>query len=241
MPTFIDESGDTGPCADPDHCYFRLAAVWVPSHEEAEAIRTEIRGVRVALGLRTDYEFKFSKTWTHPDRREAFFQAAMRREFRFAFAPINKNQPYWREADKQTIHWATATDLAATLRPIYLNAHLNRVRNGGSGPLKELVVVDDNGDKQFLGTVTQQFRGLGKGCDPELFLVGKVKFRGSHPEELMQLVDMVCGASGACLDGEDSWYRMIAGRDLGTPLNKERAGEPWSSPPFRDRIAQSSA
>src|SRR5947209_6940815 len=120
MPTFIDESGDTGPCADPAHCYFRLAAVWVPSHEEAEAIRSEIRGVRTALGLRADYEFKFSKTWAHLDRREAFFHAAMSREFRFAFVSIDKNQQYWRAADKQTIHWAATTDLAATLRPTYL-------------------------------------------------------------------------------------------------------------------------
>lgn len=241
MPTFIDESGDTGPCADPAHCYFRLAAVWVPSHDEAGAIRAAIREARVALGLRADYEFKFSKTWGHPDRREAFFRAAMGREFRFAFASVDKNQQYWREADKHTIHWATATDLAATLRPTYLTAHLKRVRSGGSGPLKELVVVDDNEDKHFLATVTQQFRGLGKGSDPELFLVGKVKFRGSHPEELMQLVDMVCGACGACLDGEHTWYRIIAARDLGAPLNNERAGELSSSPPFRDRVAQSSA
>ena len=244
MPTFIDESGDTGPCADPAHCYFRLAAVWVPSHDEAEAIRAEIRGVRDTLGLRSGYEFKFSKTWSQPDQREAFFRAAMSRDFRFAFASIDKTQPYWREADKQTLHWATATDLAATLRPTYLAAHLDRIQNGGSGPLKELVVVDDNGDRRFLATVKQQFRGLGTkeyGCDAELYLVGKVKFRSSHPEELMQLVDMVCGASGASLDGENTWYRIIAERDLGAPLNRERAGEPYSSPPFRDRVAQSSA
>jgi hypothetical protein len=62
----------------------------------------------------------------------------------------------------------------------------------------------------------------GKGCEPELFLVGKVKFRGPQPEELMQLVDMVCGASGACLDGEDTWYRIIAERDLSRPKQKGR-------------------
>lgn len=241
MLTCIDESGDTGPCADPAHCYFRLAAVWVPSHDEAEAIRERIREARATLGLRADYEFKFSKTWAYPDRREAFFRAAMRRDFRFAFTSIDKNQPYWREADKQTIYWAATTDLAATLRPTYLAAHQNRVRNGGSGPVKELVVVDDNGDRQFLATVTQQFRGLGKGCDPQIFPVGKVKFRGSHPEELIQLVDMVCGACGACLDGEDTWYRIIAGRDLGLPLNRGRAGSLTAHPPFRDRVAQSSA
>ena len=224
MPTFIDESGDTGPCADPTHCYFRLAAVWVPSQSEAEAIRDAIRGVRTTLALRADYEFKFSKTWAYPARREAFFRAAMSREFRFAFTSIDKNQQQWRQAERPTIHWAATTDLAATLRPTYLTAHRHREQHGGSGPLKELVVVDDNEDRQFLATVTQQFRGLGKACDPELFLVGKVKFRGSQPEELMQLVDMVCGACGAGLDGEETWYRMIAERDLGSPPRKRKGG-----------------
>lgn len=224
MPTFIDESGDTGPCTDPAHCYFRLAAVWVPNHDEVEAIRAEIRSVRRTLGLRTDYEFKFSKTWRYPDRRAAFFRAALRRDFRFAFAWVDKNHEPWREADKQAIHWATTTELAATLRPTYLAAHALRLRDGGSGPFKELVVVDDNEDKQFLATVTKQFRGLGMGCDPAIFLVGKVKFRGSHPEELMQLVDMVCGALGANSDGEDTWYRMISERDLDAHTNEKRAG-----------------
>lgn len=241
MPTFIDESGDTGPCADAAHCYFRLAAVWVPTHDEAEAIRAAIRGVRTTLGLRSDYEFKFSMTWRHHDWREAFFRAALEQEFRFGFVSIDKNHQEWRESDKQTIHWATATNLAATLRPTYLATHLNRVQNGGTGPLKELVVIDDNEDTRFRETVAQQFRGLGKACDPELFLVGKVIFRGSHQEELIQLADMVCGASGANLDGEDVWYRMIAERDLDSPINRERAGEFHNFPPSRSQIAQSSA
>lgn len=193
------------------------------------------------LGLRADYEFKFSKSWTYPDRRDAFFHAVMKRKFWFAFSSIDKNHQDWREADKQTIHWATATELAATLRPTYLEAHLNRISSGGSGPLKELVVIDNNEDKQFLATVTQQFRGLGNACDPVHFLVGKVKFRTSHPEELMQLVDMVCGACSANMDGADAWYRIIAERDLNSPLNRGRVGEPWSPPPFRVRNAQSSA
>ena len=52
MPTFIDESGDTGPNPDPGNHCFRLAAVWVPSHDVAEAFRESVRRVRRALGLR---------------------------------------------------------------------------------------------------------------------------------------------------------------------------------------------
>ena len=176
MPTFIDESGDTGLNPDPDNCHFRLAAVWVPSHEVIEAFRNHIRQLRKSLGLPVDYEFKFAKTWSQPERREAFLQAAMHHEFRFAVSSIDKRAGEWPTASKDAYHWASAVDLAATLRPIYLAAYLARVRAGDGGPLNELVVVDDNRDKQFLAIIKQKFRELGHKCQPPVFLVGKVKF-----------------------------------------------------------------
>jgi hypothetical protein len=240
MPTFIDESGDTGPSTNLARVYFRLVAVWIQSHDQAEAIRKKIRGVRAQLGLREDYEFKFSKTWNYPDRRDAFFRAVMLEEFRFAFTSIDKTLPNWKNADKQAIHWAAATELAATLRPSYIMAHRTRLESGVSWPIKELVVVDDNEDKSFLATIKQQFAGLGMCCKPPLYLVGKVKFRSSHPEELMQLADMVCGAAGAKQDGNDTWYRIIADRDLDTPINRKRV-ETLTFPPVQMIDAQSSA
>lgn len=215
MPTFIDESGDTGLNPNPANCHFRLAAVWVPSHDAAEAFRESVRGVRRDLGLRADYEFKFSKTWHYPERRHAFFQAAMRHEFRFTVATIDKRLGDWPTAPARVFHWATSVALAATLRPVYLAAYQARVAVGGTGPLNELVVVDDNEDKGFLEMVRETFRGLGTLCQPRAYLVGKVRFRGSGPDELIQLVDMVCGAVGAHLDGDSQWYNLIAPRDLG--------------------------
>jgi len=241
MPTFIDESGDTGPCAEVAHGYFRLAAVYVPSHEEVEAIRAEIRVVRAALGLRADYEFKFAKTWKYPERREAFFHAVMERDFRFAFTSIDKTRPEWKYAGKEEIHRSASTDLAATLRPTYLAAHRSRVLNISDSLAKEQVIIDDNRDNTFLAMVKQQFRGLGKTYDPPLFLVGKVKFRDSLHEELIQLADMICGAAGANLDGKPTWYRMIEERDLSLLGKKKRAGELRNSPPYRNQVAQSSA
>jgi hypothetical protein len=176
MPTFIDESGDTGTYQASAHRFFRLAAVWVPSSEVAEAIRDEIRAVRRSLGLRADYEFKFSKTWQHPDRRQAFFDAVLKHEFRFAFAVVDKSHEHWREASTQDIHWAAATELAATLRSTYLTAFAVRSDRKATGPLNELVIVDDNEDKQFLATIKLQFRRLGQLCTPPMYLVGKSSF-----------------------------------------------------------------
>lgn len=179
MPTFIDESGTTGPYLDPTSRHFRLAAVWVPSLGSTEAIRQEIREVRRVLGLRSDFEFKFSKTWSHPDRRAAFFEAALNHDFRFAFSAIDKGRPEWREAEKPHILWATVVDLAATLRPTYLAAVRARLATGLSGPLHELVVVDDNRDGRFLELITDKFRELGSRKSPREYLVGKVRFGGS--------------------------------------------------------------
>src|SRR5437773_11520962 len=108
MPTFIDESGDTGQNPDPGNCHFRLAAVWVPSHDVAEAFRACVHRVREALGIRRDYEFKFSKTWTHPAYRAAFFGAAMQHEFRFAVSSLDKRQPRWNGAESRDFHRASA-------------------------------------------------------------------------------------------------------------------------------------
>jgi hypothetical protein len=89
MPTFIDESGDTG--HEPDSSrYFRLAAVWVPTNDAVEAFRCGIRQLRQNLGLAQTYEFKFARSSSHPKRREAFFRLAMEHDFRSAAVSVNK-------------------------------------------------------------------------------------------------------------------------------------------------------
>jgi len=199
MPTFIDESGDTGPNPDPANCHFRLAAVWVPSHEAAESFREGIRQLRLTLRLKADYEFKFSRTNSQHERRRHFFEEAMKHEFQFVASSIDKRHSEWKSASSAAFHWASAVSIAVWLKDVY----------GAAKVTKELVVVDDNGDKKFLDTIKRKFRELGDG------LVGKVKFRGSGPDELMQRADMVCGGVGAHLDGDSTWYEMIASRDRG--------------------------
>ncbi|MCI0464979.1 MAG: DUF3800 domain-containing protein [Gemmataceae bacterium] len=219
MPTFIDESGDTG--HEPDSAtHFRLAAVWVPTHEVADAFRAGVLQLRQRLRLPAAYEFKFAKTGARPERRTAFFEEAMRHEFRFAAASVDKREGEWRDAERGAIHRACAVSLAATLRPTYRVQEAVRAEAGKHDrPLGELVVVDDNQDQEFLAAIKEKFRGLASGCRRGAPLVGKVKFRGSGPDELLQLADMVCGAVVAHLDGESTWYRLIASRDLGiTPI-----------------------
>jgi Protein of unknown function (DUF3800) len=209
MPTFIDESGDTGPVAVGGKPYFRLAAVWIPSHEEAEAFRDSIRQLRVQLGVKADYEFKFAKTHGKHAHRAAFFDRALQTGFRFAVCSIDKTSGDWANASSQEIHWGCATSLAVILRPTYHQAEETKT------PLREPIIVDDNADGSFLKIVKGAFSGLKATKKPAL--VGPVKFRKSAPDELLHLADMVCGSVGAHLDGNDSaWYKAISSRDVGT-------------------------
>ena len=215
MPTFIDESGDTGSDPIASSAHFRLAAVWVPSAEHAEAIRDGIRSVRQQLKLRTDYEFKYSKTWNYPERRLAFFEAVMNLEFRFAASSIDKSAGDWQHAARYQYFRASGVALSASLRSTYLHALEVKQGRAPAQHLNELIIVDDNEDAKFLEAIKETFRDLGSNCEPRRFLIGKVRFGGSKPDEMIQLADMVCGAVGSHLDGNSTWFKMISSRSLG--------------------------
>jgi hypothetical protein len=61
MPTFIDESGDTGPISTGGSVRFILTAVWLPNQDNVEIFRQKIIELRQSLGLSEVYEFKYSK------------------------------------------------------------------------------------------------------------------------------------------------------------------------------------
>ena len=89
--------------------------------------------------------------------------------------------------------------------PIIIESHIDKKQ--GRFPI-DLVVVDNNQDHKFLGIIKQKFRELRSRVHPGAPLVGKVKFRGSGPEELIQLADMVCGAVGDFLEGDPTYYQL---------------------------------
>ena len=84
MPTFIDESGDTGPFRNGGTPVFLLGAVWVPTLDVADLFRQSVRQLRDRNKLRANYEFKFSKTHAARIRRAEFFGTALAHKFQFA-------------------------------------------------------------------------------------------------------------------------------------------------------------
>ncbi|MBL8796633.1 MAG: DUF3800 domain-containing protein [Planctomycetia bacterium] len=212
MPTFFDESGDTGrsPVSSP---FFSLAAVWMPDASEADGFREAMQLARQRWGLPANYEFKFSKTHAYPAHRVGFFEIARQFEFRFAACAINKTSGYWRTAPASELLWAAATSVAVDLRQSYLAVE------SPARPLHEPVWVDRNDDRHFLDAIATALRGLHSRHHPAVPLTGKPKWRKSHPDVVMQLVDMVCGAAVAHVKGDSTWFKIVEDRCLGlTPL-----------------------
>lgn len=212
MPTFIDESGDTGHGLGAKS-YFRLAAVWLPSIDDAEAFRESIRKLRRDLGRKQSYEFKFAKTGDYPDRRRRFFETALQAPFRFAVSSIDKTAPYWRTAPSHEQHWAAATAISVDMCRVYHEAERPE------RPLREPVFVDQNNDRRFLDAIKTAFQSLHSQLHPGVSLVVTPKFRKSHADEVMQLADMVCGAVGASFENDNRWLDMIITKCQGiTPI-----------------------
>src|SRR5262249_3906360 len=157
MPTFIDESGETGSVSP----YFRLAAVWLPALWEVESYRAAVRQFQKDRGIE-GYEFKFSKRMP-PERRTAFFRVAAAHPFRFAVASVDKQHQAWRDAPGSVIHWACVVSLASTLRAVYLTEEARRASAGGGNHSLDELVVDDNRDRDFLNLIKDKFRALPSG------------------------------------------------------------------------------
>ena len=211
MPTFIDESGDPGGGAGASPS-FLFCGVTVPSVPDADSQRPALRECKSRLGLPSDYEFKFSSTGAFPERRRAFFEAALRFEWRFATVSIDKRRMPADQRNPRACQWLAVTALASIIRPIYLA----RYDSDPASYRKERVTVDDNRDRKFFDLVNGQFRALGRLEQPQRFLVGQVVFCDSRDDLLLQLVDMVCGAVGAHLDGDSTRYDLIRSRDVAT-------------------------
>jgi hypothetical protein len=212
MPTYMDESGDTGPRPGGSP-YFRLAAVWVPTLADAEGCRASIQAVRGEIGVGPRFEFKFAKTHRHPVTRQAFFTAVLKHPFRFVVCAYAKPLPPLPALSAAEIYWGCSVVIPSYLRMRYLNEEAARTAAlGQPTALDDTVTVDDNRDRDYLAALKRGLRAMESRAKPGGKLIGKVKFKGSGPDDMIQCADMVVGAVGASLDGDHAWYDLIRDR-----------------------------
>ena len=218
MPTFIDESGDLG-WADGPHgrssTHFRLIALRLPTKAEANACRDTIRGLRTALKLPPSFlEFHYSDLGRHPELMAAFFDAVLPHEFGYVLVNYDKRPNWSSRPHRRAVYYSCGIFLATTLRPQYVLAEgrLPPDRRGRPARLAEEVIVDDNKDPVFLEQLAHAFLPLGThddGTRKPVKLLGPAPwFADSAHDELLQLADMLCGATCDYLEGDGRWHSM---------------------------------
>lgn len=208
MPTFIDESGDSG-VGEKCSPHFRLAAVWFESIEQVVACTKEIARIRSeVLRVSPSFEFKFSSL--KPEHRVAFFETVSRHPFYFALSSIKKSLLPKEVLTPATIYTRAIGGLTRQLQDYYLIAEACK-----ETALNERVVFDETTDLLFVTQLRTGFYSLKSARKPGATLIKSVKSGKSHAESMIQLVDMVCGAVSRSLDGDIEYYKLIASREIG--------------------------
>lgn len=78
--------------------------------------------------------------------------------------------------------------------------------------LKELVIFDRCDDAAFERVLKDEFKRLTAARPCGRRLVRGLRSGRSHAEPGLQLADMVCGAIGKHLEGQDDYFNLIGGR-----------------------------
>lgn len=210
MPTFIDESGDTGELPVSSARYFSLVAVHLPTHDDAENLRIRIRELRRELQLKSNFEFKYSRLSNYRERRLRFIETIATSRLQFAFCRLDKAESKKTKNSRVEIFRECINPIAECFAPVYLQAESETGHFGG-----EIVVIDDNQDQQFLNATREAFCKFTSDLKPGRKLVRKVRFQGSQPDEMLQVADMVVGlTSDHFCKADDGLFDIIKTRCL---------------------------
>ncbi len=203
MPTYIDESGDTGTRAGSTP-HFRLAAVFFQRVEHLDQFSDCLSALRSELRLPQAFEFHFAKIGH--SLRTAFFQTVATMPFSFVVSSFDKLAALRPRLNKETIHEETAKGLIKHLEVQYLLAESDLEAPRG---LKELVIFDRCDDPKFERVLKDEFKRLTAARPCGRRLVRGLRSGKSHSEPGIQLVDMICGATGKYLDGQGDYFNLL--------------------------------
>jgi hypothetical protein len=214
MIAFIDEAGDTGFKLNQGSSeFFIITLVIFDQNDEAAACDQRITLLRRELGLAADFEFHFNET---PDfLKRLFFKAIVPYNFFYVTTIIAKKNLYQEAFKYPNAFYKYACNLVFDNARQYLE--------------RAIVVFDGSGSQRFRRELATFLR---KNLNSETFIrVQKVKIQDSKRTNLIQLVDMVCGAVALSLKSpkERFWeYRRLIGhRELLTKI--------WPPPMFVEK------
>lgn len=199
MEVFADESGDIGfRLRRGSSPYLVLVLLVFPSDSALGAARKTIDDLRHATGYRGEYHF----TSNSNSRRVEFLEAVSRLDF--SYKPV--------VADKRALY-------AENIRLVEIKKHLlefmiTEVTLAAGLPEQTVLVYDEfRQDREFQREFSAQIRkalsNRGSLCLKE------IKHRDSSKDDLVQMVDMLCGAFHRWLvKKDDTFRRIVAGHEL---------------------------
>ncbi len=212
MPTFIDESGDSGPGVKSAR-HFRLVAVWFSSMEDVEQYIAKIGDLKVQMNISQDFEFHFAKI-SHPQRLR-FYEAVAELPFRFAFQNFDKDQFNRDFLDKERIIASTIEGMVRLLTGHYLEF----ARSGNK--VSERVIYDECNDKKYTSSLQSAFNSISSHSEETRKFIKSVKPGKSKSDLRIQLADMICSATCRHLDGDNSYFDSFRGKAIGIETVRE--------------------
>lgn len=207
MPTFVDESGDPG-WDENSKAYFTLAALWFQTPEEAFACQEVIAKVRESLGVSPTFEFKFARI--RHEQKVAFLTAVAECPFEYVTCTLIKRRGgkwlegrQWRK--REYLYERVIEPVVSSLKTNFEYAQLCK-----ESPLNERVTFDKQTDPIYRRVLRDQFSKPKAASGRSL--VTKVKPGNSRALSLVQLADMVCGATVQAIDESEQYARLIQTR-----------------------------
>jgi hypothetical protein len=203
MPTFIDESGDTGTKAGSTP-YFRLAAVFFASTEDLEEHSLRISRLRQTKRLAQNFEFHFASLG-HRLRMD-YFTAIVESRFSFVATSYNKCSTLHARKNKPRMYEEAIRGVAYHLHSGYVKAETDIASPRG---LNDIVVYDACDDPRFERAIKDGFKHLRirRPCGKRF--VRDVRPGKSHSDPGLQLADMICGAAGKHLEGASECFNLV--------------------------------
>ena len=179
MLVFIDESGDTGMklASKSSSALFIVGLVLLEDRDSAQQAEAALVALRRKLGVHPSFEFHFSKM--KDEWRELCLKELALVEFFYFAVVIDKAELAGKGLDKPTALYRYACQLVFECAKPYL-------RNA-------IVVMDGAGSRPFQRELSSYLRKrINEG--EEFRPIKEIKLQDSDKNNLLQLVDMVCGA-----------------------------------------------
>ena len=173
MLVYIDDSGDPGlKIGQGSSTHFVFALVGFEQEEHAEDARARIHRLRERLGFSTRSEFKFNKA--SRSVREQFFRALVPSRFTVHSLVVDKTRlhdPRFRRG-KNAFYDTAIREVLHHYRDVFAEAR---------------VQLDGSAERHYRQRLQRDLRRLGQ--------VREVRLARSHSEPLIQLADMIAGAT----------------------------------------------